>query len=364
MSYLIATLQLLGVGIGAFAVFSLLLSYSRYRKMQLVAEDKADGLLSATEAVFLILGELRLHLKQGQMGLVRVAVSPSIPESNFKEFLRLHVRKDDLIFQLEGGAFLILVQCPNENLPAVRDRLHQLMIKEGYHAGHLGIMVPEFDAQDIFNWIEGKTLEVSPLDWSLYPEEWPFQPDALPPTMSVDILTGVLKTDRVPRALRRKLAHLRRSGRRISLVRVDVDELAAYNRAHGRGTGDLILKTVAGLLMENCRESDLIGRLEEDAFVLAMEGEADDILGSLWRMSNLIKNTPLRMGENDIHFSAGFGLASMPSDGRNPQVLMANAECAMQEAKKRGRGVCVAFHASMKIPRSRQPGAGKQTETF
>lgn len=364
MNYLFATLQLVGVGLGAFALFALLLSYVRYRKMQLQAADHAEGELSVTEAVLLILAELRRHRKQGQMGLIRVSVSPEPPGKDLKDFLRQHLRKDDFIFRLDRSRCVILAPCPNENLPALRGRLHQLLMQEGYQTGHLGMTVPELNVQTLCDWIVDEAQEAPPGSWLLYPEEWPYQAEEVTPSVSMDGLTGVLKADRVPRALRRKLASFRRSGRKISLVSVDVDQLASYNQSHGREIGDLILKTVADHLMENCRETDLIGRLEDDAFVLAIEGEADDVLSALRRMSELIKQTPLRIGENEIRFSAGFGLASMPADGRNPIQLMTNAKLAMEEAKKRGRGVCVAFQASMKAPVSHKPGAATQTETF
>lgn len=345
MSALTATLQIFAVGLGAFAVFAFLSSYGRYRKMQLAAEANAGGRLTVSEAVLLILERMRRDRKNAGLGLLRLTLIP-LAQADLKEYLQSQLRRGDLVYELDSGAYLILVRCPREALSRVRARVQALLQARGVEAGSLAICVPAFDLPALSAWI-GAPIRPSAA-WVLDPAEWPDEPETPPPGVSVDPLTGVLKADRVPRALRRRLAGLRRSGRGISLVQVDVDQLSAYNRAHGRETGDDILRQMGTLLMANCRETDLIGRLEEDAFVLAMEGEAEEILAALQRMSGEIKKTPLKRDEAEIRFSAAFGMASMPEDGRNPQVLMAAAELALHEAKRRGRGLCMRYEASMK----------------
>lgn len=352
------------MAVGALLVFAFLLSYSRYRKMQLEAADHAEELLDPAAAVLLILETLRAAKDEERPGLLRLCFTRPAEGNILRPFLQAHLRSVDQSFLLDSGDCLILLKCPPENLPAVARRFIPLLTAQGFAEGTVRMCIPELDPPGLVAWVQNEELPRPQNTWTLDPAAWPYLKPVIPASVSVDPLTGVLKPDRVSRALRRLLATHRRAGGEMSLVCLDVDQLAAYNETRGRETGDQILKMVAEILMANCRETDLIGRLEEDTFILGMVGQPEALLQAVRRMSDAIKNASIALENNDIRFSAGFGLASMPGDGRNPLVLMERAGVAMAEAKKRGRGVCVAYDVSMTPGHRAGQPPSKQTETF
>ncbi|WP_432482265.1 GGDEF domain-containing protein [Kineococcus esterisolvens] len=73
---------------------------------------------------------------------------------------------------------------------------------------------------------------------------------------------------------RRRLQQvLERPDQRYSAVLVDLDGLRAANDEHGPETGDAVLRRVAALMVENCREDDVLVRYGGDEFVVLMPAE-------------------------------------------------------------------------------------------
>ncbi|MDF3127943.1 GGDEF domain-containing protein [Kiritimatiellaeota bacterium B1221] len=374
---MIPILEMLGVAVGSFAVLTLLVSYLRYRKMQLISLDQVEGEMDASAAVMVMLTALQESKKRQEYTLLLFEPVMAEKVNALRDFLHKNFRKEDRVFLLKRGSVLAFLQCPNEHLPATARRMVPLLTEAGFADGQLVLAPVVRDATHLLSLLEMKFEPSRSEGWVIHPGDardlvYPEgtrdsedqDAEAVSPGASVDPLTGVLKTELVPGAIRRLLAAQRRMGHSVTLVQVDLDELETYNASYGREIGDAILKQTAAVLMENCRESDLIGRWDEDAFMLCMVGKDDDLLRAAVRMSNQIKRHPLLQGETQIRFSAAFGLASLPNDGKNPVVLLERAGWALQEAKKRGRGTCVAFQPSLQPKASVSTAGENRPESF
>lgn len=170
----------------------------------------------------------------------------------------------------------------------------------------------------------------------------------------LDELTGVLKTSRVGPAIQKFIARYRREEKAVSIVVVDIDALEQYNDHYGRAAGDAILKHAATFLMRNCRESDLIGRLGGEEFVILMDCAPEHALAALQRMTHVIKRQTLQHGGNRLRYTVGGGVAGYPTHGGNPVRLFDRAVLALETAKKRGRSSCMIFDKSMEHEAARK----------
>lgn len=91
-----------------------------------------------------------------------------------------------------------------------------------------------------------------------------------------DGLTGVFNRSYLEMTLERTIKDLRRNGGLASILFLDVDDLKSVNDGRGHHAGDHLLQTLAGLLVESCRESDIVARYGGDEFVVLMPGTDDD----------------------------------------------------------------------------------------
>lgn len=171
----------------------------------------------------------------------------------------------------------------------------------------------------------------------------------------LDELTGVLKEDRLVTALQRSLSRHRKEGRPLSLLHLDLDHLDRYNEHYGRETGDALLKGMAAVLQKHARETDLIGRLEGDSFLLIMDCAADRAMPATQRLLGELRKTPFAVPGGSLRISASVGVAGYPDQAAHPRDLARAARYALRAAKRRGGGRPVLFEPAMQTIAEENP---------
>ncbi|MEQ8267479.1 MAG: GGDEF domain-containing protein [Parvibaculum sp.] len=151
-----------------------------------------------------------------------------------------------------------------------------------------------------------------------------------------DPLIPVLNRRAFVRELNRAIAHVRRYSEPAGLVYFDLDNFKQVNDAHGHAAGDAALHHLARIVLENVRESDIVGRLGGDELglilVRADEATARSKAASL---ATLVLGRPLRFEEKMIPLSISVGAVSFTGEDE-PDDALARADRAMYEAKRGG----------------------------
>ena len=126
---------------------------------------------------------------------------------------------------------------------------------------------------------------------------------------------------------------------------IDLDGFKEMNDTHGHHFGDVVLRVTAERIQHCARKSDTVARLGGDEFILIQnfgedpsEEERNAALASL--ADRLIASVNEIISEDgvDAQISASVGVALFPTDGTTSETLMRNADLAMYQAKKDGRG--------------------------
>ncbi|MFO1183760.1 MAG: PAS domain-containing protein [Bauldia sp.] len=116
---------------------------------------------------------------------------------------------------------------------------------------------------------------------------------------------------------------------------LDLHRFADVNATKGAAIGDTILRKVGGLLRQSVRGHDLVSRIGADEFGLLLRGatvgQANLICGKL------IEVIADALPESADGLGANIGIAIM-SGGAEPEEVLALAEGACLDAKRRGRG--------------------------
>jgi diguanylate cyclase (GGDEF)-like protein len=148
-----------------------------------------------------------------------------------------------------------------------------------------------------------------------------------------DLPNRSLLADRTAQAI----AHARRTGRTCSLIVLNIDRFKLVNEGFGQAVGDALLKLLAERLRATVREGDTPARLGADSFaVLAADLQRPDDTMTLVRKIQQAVSLPFALEGRKLHLSLSLGASTFPRDGEDLEVLLRNADAAMQRVKTAG----------------------------
>ena len=138
-----------------------------------------------------------------------------------------------------------------------------------------------------------------------------------------------------------------RDGRKLSLAVLDVDRFKNINDSLGHSAGDELLREVGQRLRRTLRESDTISRFGGDEFVILFpDSDANESAVAAEKALRAVAQR-IEIGGQTLMPSVSMGISQFPDDARDFDTLMRNADIAMYEAKRDGRGCVRFFLASM-----------------
>jgi diguanylate cyclase (GGDEF)-like protein/PAS domain S-box-containing protein len=152
-----------------------------------------------------------------------------------------------------------------------------------------------------------------------------------------DQLTALPNRELFHDRLRTALAKARRDRQRLAVLYIDLDRFKPVNDSHGHDVGDLLLCEVAARISHCVRESDTVGRVGGDEFVVLLNGtglpeDATAVAGKI----RAALDQPLELAGHRLHVSASIGIAVHPEHGHEDKQLMRHADDAMYIAKRQG----------------------------
>lgn len=171
----------------------------------------------------------------------------------------------------------------------------------------------------------------------------------------VDSLTGLYNRRHLGEQLRALASGARRHRRHLALLIVDIDHFKRVNDTHGHTAGDAVLRAVAQRLESALREEDVVGRWGGEEFLAILP--ATTLSGARIAAERLragaAQPTPVD-GSTSVTPTVSVGCAAGVDDP--PDVLIAQADAALYEAKRAGRDRVVTAPASRA-----EMGAGGRT---
>lgn len=153
-----------------------------------------------------------------------------------------------------------------------------------------------------------------------------------------DALMPIANRRAFVRELSRMMAFAQRYGTPSSVVYFDLNGLKIINDQHGHAAGDAALQHVAQTLVDNVRNTDVVGRIGGDEFgVLLVQTDEETARRKAGSLAAAIAARPLRWQGIEIALSAAYGTHSFSGNEDAAGALDA-ADRAMYVLKKQQRG--------------------------
>ena len=151
-----------------------------------------------------------------------------------------------------------------------------------------------------------------------------------------DSLVPVYNRRAFVRELTRAISMTERYGAPSTVIYFDVDNMKQINDSHGHPAGDAALRHVAETLLEQVRDSDIVGRLGGDEFgVILYQIDADVAQDKSVQLAQEIAKSPVPFNDHELTISVTFGAYTFNGVEDAGQALAA-ADKAMYASKQNG----------------------------
>lgn len=153
-----------------------------------------------------------------------------------------------------------------------------------------------------------------------------------------DQLTGLPNRALFFDRLEQALALCRREGAGLALLFIDLDKFKEVNDSLGHDAGDQLLRKSASRMQSCIRESDCVGRIGGDEFVVFLRGVENRRAAELGAEKlRAALELPFLLADHEAHISASIGIALFPEHSAESGELARCADAAMYRSKAQGR---------------------------
>ena len=157
----------------------------------------------------------------------------------------------------------------------------------------------------------------------------------------IDELTGIFNRRKFDIDLKDTLNEAIRYVKSLSLLMIDIDYFKNYNDFHGHQMGDMVLKKMGGVFIENKRSTDRVYRYGGEEFsVICSETNKENARIFAERLREVVERGKFE-GEEKIkpqgNLTISIGVSNFPFDATRIDYLIKYADVALYKAKAEGR---------------------------
>jgi diguanylate cyclase (GGDEF)-like protein/PAS domain S-box-containing protein len=178
-----------------------------------------------------------------------------------------------------------------------------------------------------------------------------------------DELTGLANRALLLERMEQALRTSRPDGDPVIVLFVDLDDFKSVNDQLGHDVGDQLLVHIAGEIRSVAGPGDTPARLGGDEFALLLEdvGGVDRAIGVAESLLDLLRK-PLSLSGNDLSVLASVGMAEA-APGMTTSSLLRDADTAMYEAKRAGKGQIKIFDPALRLSATRHLETRRELRT-
>jgi diguanylate cyclase (GGDEF)-like protein len=170
--------------------------------------------------------------------------------------------------------------------------------------------------------------------------------DLLSRKAMIDGLTGLWNRAYFDARLISDLSAAKRTGATLSCIMIDVDRFKQINDNHGHPFGDDVLRNIAQLLSDGCREEDTLCRYGGEEFAVLCPATSAEMAALLAeRLRQAVQDMQIHRQGLVIPVTCSFGIADIHA--APPATVVEMADRALYEAKHTGRNRIVIASATV-----------------
>lgn len=146
-----------------------------------------------------------------------------------------------------------------------------------------------------------------------------------------DALTGLYNRH----SLRKLFDELEKGNELFCVIMGDIDDFKKINDTYGHDCGDIVLKTVAGVVTKNMGEGDIACRWGGEEFLIIMRGSREECFKRISLVKAQINELKIDHESSRVHVTMTFGFADSDEDIQNETAAAPHIESLISMVDKR-----------------------------
>ncbi|MDE3270924.1 sensor domain-containing diguanylate cyclase [Pseudoalteromonas sp. G4] len=131
--------------------------------------------------------------------------------------------------------------------------------------------------------------------------------------------------------------YLRHQGN-CAMLLLDLDKFKSVNDKYGHATGDEVIKATAKILTLYTRDSDIVGRIGGEEFVVFLPmSNLESAVALAQRIRQGVEKQILSCDEHMVEFTVSIGVSALQKEDQHIEALLKRADKALYIAKESGR---------------------------
>ncbi len=161
-----------------------------------------------------------------------------------------------------------------------------------------------------------------------------------------DPLTGLFNRRYMEETLDREIRRASRHGTSVGIIMFDIDRMKPINDTFGHDAGDLLLRTLGGLMLNSFRGEDVACRYGGDEFTIVLpEASLVDVWRRAEQLRENVKKLDIRYeGRSVGAITLSIGVAAYPDHGLTAERVLLAADAASYASKSEGGDRIVVGH--------------------
>lgn len=156
---------------------------------------------------------------------------------------------------------------------------------------------------------------------------------------SKDFLTGLNNVRQFDKIYNNLIDKVSKREEYLSILVIDIDFFKKVNDTYGHAEGDVVLKEVGKILLNTCRDFDIVSRNGGEEFsVMLMDCSFQQAIRIAERIRFAVEAYPFTLTSRKIvNITVSIGVATYPDTTRDLSKLIEEADSGLYKAKQTGR---------------------------
>jgi len=273
---------------------------------------------------------------------LKVQVS-SIQNINERAMLTDNINNSFLMDAIDKGKLIIDNDVNPENYEFIKGRNVKSMLcvplqtKETKH----GLILIEHNIPGAFSASNIRLLEIITQQVSIAIDNAMLY-KKLQDYANTDGLTQLYNRLYFQKRLDEELERAKKEGYDISVVLYDIDNFKKFNDKYGHLFGDVVLKSIAGLVKNSVRNNDIVARFGGEEFIIMLPyTSAEAAYEKAEELRKKISDLIIRDRDVSTSVTVSMGISSFPEFADTEALLLRSADAALYQAKGKGKNCVV-----------------------